>query len=140
MTMRSANQDLLRQFIAGESRTRRVVARACTRSARSTDQTRARDTGDALWAEGWASAHIGTGRASFRRDPRAHPPDRGQGTAQAASPHPRPQTARSLGRMPPVRKLGSVGINWGRATQKLTRPQQVRCRAPARASSSNPRN
>ena len=37
--------------------------------------------------------HAGGGRPAVQRDPRAHPPDRGQGAAQAEAPQPQPQAA-----------------------------------------------
>ena len=47
----------------------------------------------ALWAGRWPFPHAGGSRARVRHHPRAHPPDRGQGAAQAAPPELQPQTA-----------------------------------------------
>ena len=58
---------------------------------------RAGGAGDALWPGRRHQPHPGGGRPVLRRDPRAHPPDRGQSAAQAAPPHPQPQAARLSG-------------------------------------------
>ena len=46
--------------------------------------------------------HAGRGRPAVQRDPRAHPPDRGQGAAQAQAPEPQPQAAQLPGQLRPV--------------------------------------
>ena len=47
---------------------------------------RGEDHQDALWPGGRFGAHAGRGWSGVRRHPRAHSPDRGQGSAQAAPP------------------------------------------------------
>ncbi len=71
-----------------------VVARADAGHPRPAQPARAGGAGDALWFGGRHQPHPGGGGPVLRRDPRAHPPDRGQGAAQAAPPHPQPQAAR----------------------------------------------
>ena len=56
--------------------------------ARHPDPARAQGAAAALRAGGRPQPHAGGGGARVQRHPRAHPPDRGQGAAQAAPPHP----------------------------------------------------
>ena len=57
--------------------------------------------------------HAGRGRPAVQRDPRTHPPDRGQGAAQAEAPEPQLAQAAQLPRqlmMPAGRPFGKVDI------------------------------
>ena len=44
-------------------------------------------------------SHAGRGRPAVQRDPRAYPPDRGEGAAQAEAPEPEPEAAELPGRL-----------------------------------------
>ena len=57
-----------------------------TPGAAHSDSTRGEDHEDALWSGGRFGAHAGGGWTGVRRHPRAHSPDRSQGSAQAAPP------------------------------------------------------
>ena len=62
--------------------------------AEDADAARGEGHQDALRRRRRQRAHARRGRPELRRHPRAHPPDRGQGAAQAAPPVAQPQAAR----------------------------------------------
>ena len=76
-----------------EAASRQLLKGTGAERAVDPDRPRARGAGNALWPEGRPGPHPGRGGPALPRDARAHPPDRSQGAAQAAPPHPQPGAA-----------------------------------------------
>ena len=88
----------------GQSPAAQGAGRGCSGQP---DSARAPRAPAALRPRGRPQPDPGGGRSRLQRDPRADPPDRGQGAAQAATPEPKPE-AQGLPRVDPLR--GEAGI------------------------------
>ncbi len=105
------------------------------RRARRPHPARGEGAAHALWHRHEHRSHAGRSRQAVRRHPRTHPPDRGQGAAQAASPQPLrtaalvprrrvTRTATWKPEAPPVRGFFVIGA--GDATRRDVRPRPLR--------------